>query len=83
MFIRIRHGKMIFFWVVKDSGEWHVRREQEMKSEACFGTRGDAVAWACRVARRKAPSQVAIRDESGNVIGRFDFPKHKFSPAPS
>lgn len=71
---------MKLFWVVQDKNEWHVRRGEEKQSEACFGTRHDAVAWACRMARLKAPSQVAVRDEAGNVIGQFDFPKLDKNP---
>lgn len=61
------------FWVSPHLDEWHVQREDNGVYEGSFDARDDAVAWACRVAQRRAPCLVRVQDGEGNITAQYAF----------
>lgn len=59
------------YWVSPDIDDWRVQTDGV--DEGIFDARDDAVAWACRVARHRAPSVVRVEDYHGNITEQFDF----------
>ena len=69
----------MIFWIAPHLDEWHVQKEETGHDsepgsyEGSFDAKDDAVAWACRVAQRRAPSIVRVQDEDGNITSQFAF----------
>jgi hypothetical protein len=67
------------FWVSPHLDEWHVQKDGAGQADAAllyegsFDARDDAVAWACRVAQRRAPCLVRVQDDEGNITAQYAF----------
>lgn len=67
--------KQRVFWVAPDLDDWRVfRLDVGQSSEGVFESREEAVAWACRVAQRRAPCEVRVQDGVGAVQEQYRFP---------
>ena len=60
-------------WVNPNRDEWWVSREGAIGAEAIFDSRDQAIDWACRVAHRRSPCLVRVRDDRGAVVAQFLF----------
>jgi hypothetical protein len=69
----------LIYWIAPYLDEWHVQKQEAGHAaepgsyEGSFDAKDDAVAWACRVAQRRAPCLVRVQDDDGNITSQFAF----------